>query len=142
MRDFFRSSPSVGRRMIFFLCPQTDRRGTKQRQMQSFTEGKLLRTEGLVALCGLVPEPAGSHKELPPDPSSYTLSVSKTLANNCSAAAPLEKVNTFILHLMCRRDSPTSLARFGHEGPKQVHDGKDPNLRLKLPETWSEFVNV
>lgn len=78
--------------MIFFLSPQTDRRGTKQRQMQSLTEGKLLRTEGR----GLVPEPAGSNKELAHDPSSYALSVSKTLANNCPAEARLEKVNTFI----------------------------------------------
>lgn len=74
-----RSSPSVGGHMIFFLSPQTNRRGTKQRQMQSLTEAKLLRRAGR----GLVPEDAGSNKELAHDPSSHALSVSKMLANNC-----------------------------------------------------------
>lgn len=55
---------------------------------------------------GLRPEHIGSNKEQAHDPSSYTLSVSKTLANNCWPEAQLDKVNTFHLHCCVAGFSP------------------------------------
>lgn len=89
MRDLM--LPAICRNMIFIVNSHINGLegrgggggGVKKQQQQK--DRCYFNSEEAAENRGLRPEPIGSNKEQAHDPSSYTLSVSKTLANNCFA---------------------------------------------------------